>query len=191
MLSRLGKLSVRRGVIHRSQLPANVGSDATWDLVATAYGVDKVSLGDALLEIDRSFIVRATDEKRTWWTFKHPTIADALSEILGQRPELTELYLRGAHWRDILVEVVCTGAEPIMGAVVIPASQTGLLVNRLREIPNEPDANLALYEFLAARASDDCLREVLIQEPTLFDRTHHFWYKIVDDPKIRAAARFH
>jgi hypothetical protein len=190
-LARVHQAALALVYIHRSQLPANAGSDATWDLVATAYGVDKVSLGDALLEIDRSFIVRATDEKRTWWAFKHPTIADALSEILGQRPELTELYLRGAHWRDILVEVVCVDAEPIMDAVVIPAPQTSLLVNRLREIPDEPDANLALYEFLAVRASDECLREVLIQEPTLFARTHHFWYKIVDDPQIRAAARFH
>ena len=190
-LARVHQAALALVYIHRSQLPANAGSDATWDLVATAYGVDKVSLGDALIEIDRSFIVRATDEKRAWWTFKHPTIADALSELLGRRPELTELYLRGAHWRDILVEVVCVGAEPILNAVVIPIMQTSLLAARLREIPDEPEANLALYEFLAIRASDDCLREVLALEPALFSRVHHFWYKIVDDPRIRAASRLH
>lgn len=116
---------------------------------------------------------------------------DALSEILGRRPELTDLYLRGAHWRDILSEVVCFDADIIKDAVVIPAAQLGLLVNRLREIPDEPGANQSLYEFLATRASRDCLRAVLELDPDLLRRDNQYWSKIAYDPKLRTAARLY
>lgn len=190
-LARVHQAALALVYIHRCQLPANAGSDTTWDLVADAYGIDKLSLGEALLEIDRSFIVRTTDDKRSWWSFKHPTITDALTAILAQRPELTELYLRGAHWRDILTEVVCAGAAPIIDAVLILPGQIARLVARLREIPDEPDANSSLFEFLAVRASDECLREVLNQEQALLDRDQYYWARTVDDPKIRTAARLH
>lgn len=190
-LDRVHQAALALVYIHRGQLPANAGSDMTWDLVAKAYGVDKISLGEALLEIDKSFVVRATDQRRSWWAFKHPTIVDALSEILGRRPELTDLYLRGAHWRDILSEVVCFDADIIKDAVVIPAAQLSLLVNRLREIPDEPGANQSLYEFLATRASRDCLRAVLELEPDLLRRDNQYWSKIAYDPKLRTAARLY
>lgn len=190
-LGRVHQAALALVYIHRGQLPANAGSDVTWDLVANAYGVDKISLGEALLEIDKSFVVRTTDQQKIWWTFKHPTIVDALSEILGRRPELTELYLRGAHWHDIVSEVVCFDAEIIKDAVVIPTAQLNLLVSRLREIPDEPGANQSLYEFLATRASDDCLRVVLALDPNLLRRDNQYWSKLAYDAKLRTAARLY
>jgi hypothetical protein len=176
--------------LHRSRLPDNLRDDERWALVGDKFGVSQVEIGDALNELNGSFLIHKSDSSKTW-TFFHPTIADALSAILGQRPDLVELYVRGTRVEALLSEAVCAGAETIRDAVVVPDSINDLLISRLLEIPDEQGLNRKLFTFLAERASEAVLRGVLKQDQSLLSRHVSSNWQLYSDPTIRLYARVH
>ncbi|MCW6511074.1 nSTAND3 domain-containing NTPase [Lichenifustis flavocetrariae] len=189
-LARVHQAALALVYVERSRLVINSSENSSaWGLVAKAYGLEDISLSEALHELDHSFIVKATDGVHNWWTFKHPTLVDAFSEIIALNPQSAELYIRGAHWSSILSEVVCIGCKPIKDAIAVSEDQFPILARRLLDVTNEPDVNTLLFRFLEVRASDVCLKMFLEHEPDVFLRESRSYFSLSNNPKIGLMAR--
>lgn len=154
----------------RSRLPVHLFPEGESALVATSYGVTKAHMAQALLQLAGSFVIRRNDGDKEYWAFWHPTFADAISAILSKRPDLIDVYVRGAELDTLLNEVICEGATPVRDAVVVPLSSSDALIERLLETPDEEGANEKLFEFLNRRLSRDLVQKVLQQAPELLGR---------------------
>lgn len=177
----------------KSRLPVHLlpNDDAT--LVATSYGVTKASMTQALQQLAGSLVVRRRDKCDEYWAFWHPTFADAISEILSKRPDLIDLYVRGARLDTLLAEVVCEGAAHVRDAVVVPLSSSAALIERLLETPDETSVNEDLFEFLNRRLPRDLVQKVLEQAPGILGRCgkHPHWFRILRSEEVQLLATAH
>lgn len=174
----------------RSRLPVHLLPEGEATLVATSYGVTKAYMTQALFQLEGSFVIRRKDGDKEYWAFWHPTFADAISAILSKRPDLIDVYVRGARLDTLLTEVVCEGAPPVRDAVVVPFSSSEALIERLLETPDEESANEQLFEFLNRRLPNDLMGKVLERAPDLLGRQgeHSFWQRLRNREEIRLRA---
>lgn len=177
----------------RSRLPVHRFPDGEATLVATSYGVTKAQLVQALQQLEGTFLVRRSDGDNEYRAFWHPTFADAISEILGRRPDLIDVYVRGARLDTLLTEVVCEGAPPVRDAVVVPLGSSEALIQRLLETPDEAVANEQLFEFLNRRVTKTLLQQVLQQDPKLLGREGQSppWQRLRSQQTVRIRAKAH
>lgn len=176
----------------RSRLPTEICDQELWVRVSDRFSVGQAEIGEALSQLENTFLVQRSEAGGKFWSFIHPTISDALSSILGQRADLVELYVKGVKLETLLSEAICSGApEVIRDAVVVPSDITGLLVQRLLETPDEPSLNRALFSFLGARTSEPVLREVVARLPGIFSRNTVRSWSLGLDPKTNFFARAH
>jgi Novel STAND NTPase 3/Restriction endonuclease len=105
--------------MYRSRLPTIISDSKHCPIVCDKYCVSQIDIGSALEQLDGTFVVKKSNEGVESWGFRHPTIADALSSLLGDRPDLTDLYLRGAKIEAIMSDAVCADRGPIRDAIVI------------------------------------------------------------------------
>lgn len=176
----------------RSRLQVNVLPEGEANLVATSYGVTKAQMTQALQQLAGSFILRRSDGDKEYWAFWHPTFADAISAILSKRPDLIDVYVRGAGLDTLLTEVVCEGAPPVRDAVLVPLSSSEALVDRLLESPDEEGANDQLFEFLNRRLPTNLVCELFARDPSLLGRQgkNLRWIRLCrrEDVLLRATA---
>jgi hypothetical protein len=190
-LSKLHRSALTLVFLHRGYMPVGGASPEMMQLVLTHFAVDAESLGQALLHLRDSFLVQTATSIGSYWNFKHPTIADAIGEMLGQTEGMVELYLRGSKSHSIRREAVCVNAPRVPDAVLVPTSLDELLVERLAELPDEIWLNRTLFAFLSERASDRLFRIFVTHHPTMLSRTAVSWWLLIQDPKILAHARAH
>ena len=62
---------------------------------------------EALSALDGSLVVYLHTEAGPRWTFKHPTIADALGAVIAQNLSSLDIYLSGTRLERLLEEVTC------------------------------------------------------------------------------------
>jgi len=177
--------------LFRSRLPVHTGQDVHISLVCDKFGVRQGDVNEALTQLDGSFIRQKPDGNLRIWTFAHPTIADALAEILRDRPDLLELYIQGTRIEVLLAEATCEGAAKVQDAIVIPTSINALLVARIVEMPDDVDLNKILFSFLAVRASEAVLREVVAANPSIVRRKSGAHWRVLFDGRIMLCARLH
>lgn len=175
----------------RSKLPAQATGGEEIKLVADKYGVTVAAIADALGQLDGAFVSYRHENDEDFWGFLHPTFSDAISSILSVRPDLVDLYIRGTKIEALLNEAVCEGAVHIRDAVVIPASATEHLVTRLLGVPDTPDLNQELFDFLVIRASEPVLRSVLMQNPSVLTRSSPRSWRIGSNRRIQLLGRAH
>lgn len=177
----------------RSRLPVNLLPEVEASLVVTGYGVTKATMTQALLQLAGSFIVRRTDGDKEYWAFWHPTFADAISAILSKRPDLIDVYVRGAGVDTLLAEVICEDAPALRDAVLVPRSSSEALMERLLETPDEEGSNEQLFEFLNRRLPKDLVRKVLERSPDLLVRQGGgpSWRRLSRSEEIRLRATAH
>ncbi len=190
-LSKLHRAALTLVFLHRGQMPLAATAPDMQQLVTVRFSADAESLGQALSQMLGSFLIQAGTPGAVFWGFKHPTIADAISEYLGKTDGLTELYLRGTKSETILAETVCAGVTHIPDAVVIPPSLEALLVERLAELPDEPRINRRLFTFLDSRASESAFKLFVTKHPLSLQRYAYRSEKLSYDPAICVHARAH
>jgi len=177
----------------RSRLPVHLLPESEAALVATSYGVTKANMTLALQQLAGSFVVRRSDGDNEYWAFWHPTFADAISAILSKRPDLIDVYVRGAGLDTLLNEVVCEGAPAIRDAVVVPRSSGEALIGRLLETPDEKGSNEQLFEFLNHRLPKDLVKKVLARAPDFLERygERATWVRLRRREEVRFRAMAH
>ena len=177
----------------RSRLPVHLLPEVEAALVSTSYGVTKAKMTQALQQLAGSFIVHRMESAKEYWAFWHPTFADAISAILSKRPDLVDVYVRGAGLDTLLTEVICEGAPDVRDAVVVPRGSSEALIGRLLETPDEKGANEQLFEFLNRRLPKDLVRKVLEQAPDLLGRqgAGPSWRRLSRSEEVRLRAMAH
>ncbi|HGM6729193.1 TPA: hypothetical protein ACKQBZ_000229 [Stenotrophomonas maltophilia] len=151
----------------------------------TAYSLTKIQ--DCFAELKGSFLKLSGSK----WTFAHPTISDALTEILRQKPHMMAALIRGATIDTILSSFTCEGSPLIRDALVIPTTLDDALVARLGRTPDEWHRNWMLFHFLSYRASGPVFAKVIQQFPDLVRRSCWRTDIVGNDPQIAAHARAH
>jgi hypothetical protein len=176
--------------LSQSKLPVHLLPDNDTTLVATSYGVTKAGMTQALMQLSGSLVMRRRDGDREYWAFWHPTFADAISEILSKRPDLIDVYVRGAKLDTLLTEVVCEGAAHIRDAVVVPLSSSEALIERLLETPDESSSNENLFEFMNHRLPRDVVQNILERAPSILSRSGQppSWLRLRRSEEIRLRA---
>ena len=177
--------------LRQGRLPAHELVGESPNLVAAKYDVTPKVIAEALPQLERTFLSVRQEGAHQIWGFVHPTFTDAISSMLSGRPDLVELYVKGARLETLLTEVVCEGALPIRDAVVIPASASEHLVGRLLGAPDEPDLNRSLFGFMATRASDSVVIDVVGANPKLLRRESRRYWTARSDQRLRFCARVH
>lgn len=132
----------------------------------------------ALEALRGSLVVHVTSDGDSFWTFKHPTIGDAYSAILRGSPELLGIYVRGSEIEKLMLQVTC-GDVGVEGAIVLPGSLFGLLIERLTghkmssayktRSMSDWRARQDLHRFLARRCSKQFLVAYLEADEKLLD----------------------
>lgn len=174
--------------LHRSRMLVGARDEAMEKRILRHFDVDRETLSAAIDHMRGSFLVEKSEGEERFLAFTHPTFADAISAIL-QTAEMIELYLHGTKI-DVLIEnIVCEGADTIEDAIIVPDRFRPLLVNRLKEIPNDYSANNSLFAFLATRASVEVFRDAVAALPQIFSRKSHWSWNSQQTSKVQAFAR--
>lgn len=127
----------------------------------------------------------------TSWTFAHPTVADALTDILREKPFMMAALLRGATVDTILGSFACEGAAPVRDALTIPSNLDETLVERLVATPDEIQRNRSLFTFLSRRANDNVFERLVRRSPEVLERQTWATTPIWLDPKLETHGRAH
>ena len=98
------------------------------------------------------------------WTFRHPTIRDALSEIVASNPELIDVYLRGTATPELLEEVRCQGIVLVGARVILPRNRYDDFIERLNRLSLEQ-----IVTFLTERADASFLHTFMGHRPRFAD----------------------
>ncbi len=124
-------------------------------------------LGSTLAGVSQSLgslngsLVRFAHDSENAWQFRHPTIADAIGQIIADDPELIDVYLSGTPPEKLVREVTC-GRHDIVGAkVVVPQSRYLEVVGKVRAL----DVARARNTFLTQRCDTEFLQMYLTQYP--------------------------
>lgn len=149
----------------------------------TGYSITKIQ--DCFAELNGSFLKLSGPR----WTFAHPTISDALTEIMRQKPHMMAALIRGAPIDTILGSFTCEGSPLIKDALVIPTGLDDALVARLGHTPDERQRNWMLFLFLAYRASDVVFSKVVQQYPDLLQRSCWWTDPVGNDPQLASYGR--
>ena len=173
--------------VHQAGFDPSDHDEAAAQAVADLTGFTLAKIQDCFAELKGSFLKLSG----TKWTFAHPTISDALTEILRQKPHMMAALIRGAPIDAILGSFTCEGSPPIRDALVIPSTLDDALVTRLSYTPDETYLNWMLFQFLSYRASDAVFTKVIEQFPELLQRLCWRTDPIANDPRINTYARAH
>ncbi|WP_439588241.1 hypothetical protein [Hydrogenophaga sp.] len=151
----------------------------------TGYAITKIQ--DCFAELKGSFLKLSGSK----WTFAHPTISDALTEILRQKPHMMAALIRGATIDTILSSFTCEGSPLIRDALVISTTLDDALVARLGRTPDELHRNWMLFHFLSYRSSEAVFVKAVEQFPDLLRRSCWHSGLASNDPRIATYARAH
>ena len=155
--------------------------------VAELTGFAQSRIQDCFVELKGSFLKLSGAR----WTFAHPTISDALTEILRQKPHMMAALLRGATIDTILSSFTCEGSPLIRDALVIPSTLDDALVARLGRTRDEWHRNWMLFHFLSYRASEAVFAKTVRQFPDVLRRDCWSTDLAGNDPRMATYARAH
>ncbi len=121
---------------------------------------------NALRESLVQYVVR---DGTAGWIFKHPTVADAFSDMVLGDPELMGIYLRGTSLDELVTQVTC-GNVGLAGAVEIPEHHFPLVTERLLNLPSTWENKRLIDFFLSYRVGPAFLKLFLKRSPSLLER---------------------
>ena len=171
--------------VHQAGFDPNDHDVGAAQAVAELTGFSLPKIQNCFAELKGSFL-KLSGAK---WAFAHPTISDALTEILRQKPHMMAALLRGAPIDTILGSFTCEGTPLIRDALVIPSTLDDALVARLSRTPDEMHRNWMLFHFLSYRASDAVFTKLIQQLPDLLQRACWQTGPIASAPRAHTFAR--
>ncbi|MAN76560.1 MAG: hypothetical protein CML24_05050 [Rhizobiales bacterium] len=173
--------------VHQAGFDPNDYNPSAAQAVAELTGFTLTKIQDCFAELAGSFLKLSGSK----WTFAHPTISDALTEILRQKPHMMAALIRGATIDTILSSFICENSPHVRDALVIPATLDDALVSRLGRTPDEWHRNWLLFHFLSYRASEAVFTKTIQQFPGLLCRSCWQTELVGNDPQVAAHARAH
>ncbi len=152
-------------------------------------GVSLAEIASSFPQLEGSFIRRLGESFPASWTFAHPTMSDAITDIVRVRPELIAAFVGGAPLATILDGFICEGVPAIKDAGVIPRRLFSLLISRIGSAEDEDNLNRRSFSFLSARATDEFIASLVEKYPEFLIRHTWFFSYVNYNSKIRLFAR--
>lgn len=146
-------------------VPSPIESGNALDTVMRLTGKPQAEIATALVTLDDSLTRRVRGEEGDRWVFRHPTITDAFATIVGQSPELVELYVGGARVERLVREVVCAPKEITGAHIRVPVALYPTVRARLAD----HDLDETLKSFLGQRCDDTFLRAFVAERPEVLE----------------------
>jgi hypothetical protein len=150
-------LYLNRGIIDR---PYKKETSDT--LVYEKFGATPAIISQALQSLDDCLTKKAIVEGRSVWSFYHPTIQDAITELCVTNSEWIDLYVHGARLERLLTETT-SDPDGFFGGetrLVVPRNLFSDLASRLSPINVEREK---LARYLSTRCSIEFLQEWMSQ----------------------------
>jgi hypothetical protein len=144
-----------------------------------------------LPQLSGSFLQVVKIDGNDVWKFAHPTISDALTDILESQPHMIDALVRGATIEKVLGDFICEDAFFVTDAPIIPRALNDVLVARICSAKDQPPVNFAIFSFLDARATDDVVQKVILADPEILSREAWLTHRLARNPKLRVHARAH
>lgn len=120
----------------RLSIPLVVDADVKSAVVMMQSDIGEVKT--ALATLNDSLLRKIRENDREYWAFRHPTIRDAFAIVVGENPELVDIYLAGVSTARLLTEVSCGGASIKGVKIIIPPERFSIVADRLRAYkPND------------------------------------------------------
>ncbi len=171
--------------VHQTGFDPKDHDSSAAQAVAELTGFTLTKIQDCFVELKGSFLKLSGDK----WTFAHPTISDAWTEILRQKPHMMAALIRGATIDTILGSFTCEGSSLIRDALVIPTALDDALIDRLNRTPDERHRNWMLFHFLSYRASETVFAKTIQQCPDVLRRSCWTTDLASNDPQLAVFAR--
>lgn len=163
--------------MHKGHLPSPIQLAATEEEALLRLNSSLGACSTALQALHGSLVSHSVIDGESFWTYRHPTIADAYASILRRSPELLSIYVFGSDIDKLMEQVTC-GDMNIEGAVILPRSLYGIMIERLRQHKTSSlyktewmatwGAQQRLLRFLAQRCGKDFLEAFLAEVPQVF-----------------------
>jgi hypothetical protein len=157
-----GALAYMFARAERMYVPLDI--DVRGDHLLAALGTTQAGVANALIALRDSYVKLSFDAIGQYWTFRHPTIRDAVAEFVSQDPNLIDIYLDGTPIHQMLAEIVLGNMEVAGAKVRIGRERYDYLLARLREADE-----VARVRFLENRCDAEFLRRAVSEYPDLFE----------------------
>ena len=142
-----------------------------------------------------------SENGRSFWLFRHPTVGDAYGAILFQKQEQLEIFLQGVDLENFSRLVTC-GNLDIENAVVVPNSLFPLIMKKLDDMKEtQPEGyehifgfeakKKTLFYFLANRCSREFLSLYLEHNRDLLNEVSRPGLYLDAVPEVPLAIRLH
>ena len=154
-------------------------SAETVERPAEAFGVAPSAIRSQLEALNGSLLNLIEDEGGPYWTYRHPTVADAFASYVAKSPELVEIYLRGARPETLAQEVVCAGVSHRGAAVTVPNSLQEILADKIGNLPSQ-----TLVSFISYRSNEVFSRRIMALRPDMWKRIEYFSVPLNDDVDV-------
>ena len=125
-------------------------------------GCSLPELRSTMKALDGSLVMQETSGGRVRWTFRHPTLRDAIAIVVASDVELFEAYVRGTTIDDQINEVRCRNVRLTGARVILPRQRYADFWDRLCHLDT-----WKIINFLADRADDEFTRLALGKRPAL------------------------
>ena len=148
----------------------------------------------AIATLDGSLMVQEIEDGEIVYRFKHPTIRDAYGGVIGDDPNLMDVYLRGARTASLVHEITCGDVGLEGGRLIVPESRFSLITKRLHELLSESGGKRQLAAFLASRCSPAFLRHFMQAEPDFLSSVNPTTFPrpwLVNSQEVKLFATLH
>lgn len=176
--------------VHRGLFNQDLPDSSAIESVTSSIGIEKAKLIACLNLADGTFVRRKSGTNE--WQFAHPTIFDALTEIVSNEANMQEALVRGVGIDFILNQFTCSGRRGGQNRTLLHPSLENLLLQRLEEVLNTDTFDNEYLSFLLTHVSDAVFIEQYKKDLKIFERESTWYLRQLNlDPKIGVVARAH
>lgn len=154
-LAALGIVFMRHGSVELPLTLSRKEQEVIETLSASPAGVR-----DAFRALQGSLIHTIQKDGNLFFTFKHPTIADAFSTLIADDHQLLDIYLEKTAMATLIQEITCGDVNLDGVKVIVPRKLYPVVARRLHELKH-PDK---LISFLSYRCDREFLKHVIRPE---------------------------
>ncbi|MBN8786446.1 MAG: restriction endonuclease, partial [Terrimonas sp.] len=169
----LGLIYMRKGILESPLKLSEIEENSLTRLGSSLSGCI-----NALESLRGSLVQFVTNDDKSVWQFKHPTIGDAYAAIIVDKPELLGVFIEGSNTEDLLRQITC-GDVGLHKAIVITRNLFSIIIRKLEIFTSSNKykslslskwgAKRDLYTFLARRCNKQFLTEYLHANTQIID----------------------
>ena len=172
--------------VHRGLFNEDLPDSSAMESVSTITGIEKAKLISCLNPANGTFVRRKSGTNE--WQFAHPTIFDALTEIVSNEASMQEALVRGVRIDFILNQFTHSGHRD-GNRTILQHNLESLLLERLEEVLNTDTLDSEYLSFLQTHVSDTVFIKQYKKDLRILDRRPIYNGQLRFDTKIGVVAR--